>query len=997
MTVFRITEFVNGYGKQLAKTINYRDGKVIKDTDAKLNLGTYQTLHFATVSDLADYIIQNRGAHHKAISYGVNSQPSGIVAASWMFKTGKAPAGAIQRNNETFAFPVGAPGLHFQDLDGLHGDPAEIDRRLCQVFPWLAQVERIYVPSSGSHLYIGAEKVSPKDGYHLIYGISDASKAEALGKIMFQQLFAAGYGRAEVFADGDMEPRAWFDLRVWQGSRLDFAFGARLEDGLQQDLEGGLLRLPGACFLDVSGVGDVPDMAAWKAGSAEWKALHAEALPRALEIKARAKGLAVQELHTKRGVPLDRAQAIVDAAYDGEMRDLFGDFILYKNDWTPFTVDEAYVNPAEFHGLSFRPPLCPESGPSKAKMYLVGQTDFPAVNCYWKGEKKYRLVPSVTAVMGPPIGGPARPAGGVPLPPPLPVEWGLAPAPVAIPAALAAAEVLQPVPVLTQRQCELRADFPLKLRERMDQPVTPQQAGGVRYAITRHMLDAGRPASEIYELLLGTHLGAVPDLAREVGHLERSYHRRNEQRKVDSAIGNDLTQNPLTPIMTLQEMLADFIWLSVGKYVGRRSDGRVMRADDLAFELAASKTELPKKGSKSGELEPVSTFNMWRSSPDRVTVDAQTWSPAHPLICNTPTQPNMGGMRAMNTWRGLPPYQSQEDYMQRSQPFVDHMQYLCPVPAEFERQMEWIAHMIQRPGELPHTFYIHVATTHGIGRNWFAGILTRVLRGYVAANLDLEDLLDGKYNDELSRKLLAFSDEIQEGGGAAKFKRAKKLRQIVTAEYRNINPKCERKHTEYNYCRFLGFSNYEDAIALDTQDRRAEFIENPTEVLSDAYYSELYALRDDQRFIDAVRQRLENWDISNFNVGRRAEANAMKHRAIEAVSSPTELAVQQFAKDWPGLWVVTKYLKAELKAKLLELDGIEIDERDLDFALKRAGITNTSKTVRIVGGVSKVAVFSKRAQRARIESTDGDLLRDWDAAWRVWYHGDRMASPPMPT
>ena len=102
---------------------------------------------------------------------------------------------------------------------------------------------------------------------------------------------------------------------------------------------------------------------------------------------------------------------------------------------------------------------------------------------------------------------------------------------------------------------------------------------------------------------------------------------------------------------------------------------------------------------------------------------------------------------------------------------------------------QWVAHIVQQPGVLPHTAYLMVTPTRGIGRNWLTGVLARVIRGYVAAGVTLGDVLDGGFNGRLSRKLLATVDETREGLTAKRYERGNALQRIVTEETRLINPK----------------------------------------------------------------------------------------------------------------------------------------------------------------------------------------------------------------
>lgn len=90
------------------------------------------------------------------------------------------------------------------------------------------------------------------------------------------------------------------------------------------------------------------------------------------------------------------------------------------------------------------------------------------------------------------------------------------------------------------------------------------------------------------------------------------------------------------------------------------------------------------------------------------------------------------GNRAFNTWRPFSAPVVPIDWQRRVEPFLQHVAYLVPIEAERVRFLQWLAHIVQRPWELPHTCYLIVAENTGIGRNTLASITVRVLRGRVA-------------------------------------------------------------------------------------------------------------------------------------------------------------------------------------------------------------------------------------------------------------------------
>jgi hypothetical protein len=265
-----------------------------------------------------------------------------------------------------------------------------------------------------------------------------------------------------------------------------------------------------------------------------------------------------------------------------------------------------------------------------------------------------------------------------------------------------------------------------------------------------------------------------------------------------------------------------------------------------------------------------------------------------------------------NTWREPPRVTPPADWPKCVQPFLDHIEYLVPVAVERALVLDWLAHIEQAPGVLPHVHILMVTERQGIGRNWMSCVLARVWPGAVALDVDLPRLLDGGFNGRLSRKILAVVNEIREGGGTTAYRHADRLRSLLTDETRPIDPKYGRQYVEFNSARWLMFSNHANALPLDRFDRRIYAIENPDAPRSAAYYTKLYATAGDARFIASVREWLRVRDISRFNPGMLAPLTATKLKVIEASTPESDLRMQDLVKHFPGDLVTTETLCGRL-------------------------------------------------------------------------------------
>jgi len=439
--------------------------------------------------------------------------------------------------------------------------------------------------------------------------------------------------------------------------------------------------------------------------------------------------------------------------------------------------------------------------------------------------------------------------------------------------------------------------------------------------------------------------------------------RRESQIAEAKRIGEATDEAPLPVVMNLDEMLRDLVYVGDSGAVVHTPTMRVRTAASVAGEYAASKEYVE----TAAGVTPVPAIKLWRASERRVSVDGITWAPGAPLFTTPPEGSDAGG-RAINIWRGLPTMTAPDDWQERARAWEEHLAYLVAVEAERERFVQWLAHIVQAPGVLPHTAYLMFTPTRGIGRNWISGVLARALAGFVASGVSLGQILDGSFNDRLSRKLLAVVDETREGHGVKKYERGNALQRIVTEELREINPKFGVKRIERNCCRWLMLTNFADALPFDNEDRRIIVIENPTERREASYYARLYGLLGDAAFIASVRRWLEMVDVSGFNPGGHAPMNAAKRVALASLESELDQVVREFAEAWPGALCGRDDVRRYARDCL---GGASVDERHLSHAMDRAGLIATGVRVRVGHALDRVVIV-RAATVAQVKAVHGE-------------------------
>ena len=412
---------------------------------------------------------------------------------------------------------------------------------------------------------------------------------------------------------------------------------------------------------------------------------------------------------------------------------------------------------------------------------------------------------------------------------------------------------------------------------------------------------------------------------------------RRERQKTENDQLQRATEMALPPALSLQRMEADCVWIAEGSMVGRISDPHQVLSFTDFLGLTAASVTMASGG--DGKARPTPNAVLWKQALLRKTVSARTFRAGAGAICQDPD-----GKSALNSWRPIERWRTSTSVA----PFLDQVEYLLSDPVERGAFLDWLAHLEQRPGELPHYGWLHIASHTGTGRNWLASVLSRVWRGYVAPNVDLPTLLDSQFNGQLAGRVLAIVDEVQEGAGDNPYRHTNRLKSLVNAEYRELNPKFGRQYREHNSCRWLVFSNHDNALPMNDTDRRWRVVRHDAQPRSADDYARLYAALGDVEFVNAVGVYLRSRDVATFNPGARPPMNEAKLAAVNASKSLVMRYAEQLVKQWP-----TDVITNADVAYVLSDGGEGGITTAMRRALEEMGAMNVGQTLNIRGKSSR--------------------------------------------
>jgi len=355
------------------------------------------------------------------------------------------------------------------------------------------------------------------------------------------------------------------------------------------------------------------------------------------------------------------------------------------------------------------------------------------------------------------------------------------------------------------------------------------------------------------------------------------------QSTIQSGLGAGIEAGPETPadeqlrtqiVDTLNERHASIMVSGAHRVLNfEGSDGEysMSRKADFFDRYAGTPS-----GLYNANGRPLTVAEVWWSSPARRQYEGFVFRPGEP--------PEIAGY--LNEWRGWPIEPEQGDCSLYKRLVREA---ICAGDQEtFLYVWSYLAHMIQKPGELPGTALI-LRGGQGAGKNSFVEPLKQLVGPRHYIELSSTSRLTGRFNSHLSGRLLVFSNEATFPGDRAA---DGLIKAMVTDRDEIIERKGVDTYTARNCKRLIAASNNELLVGTDVDDRRYLMLE-VSDVLKQepGFFAALYRQMD-RCGLQALMYELQNFDISNFDASARPVSAANRGMILEhklARLSPADL------------------------------------------------------------------------------------------------------------
>ena len=286
--------------------------------------------------------------------------------------------------------------------------------------------------------------------------------------------------------------------------------------------------------------------------------------------------------------------------------------------------------------------------------------------------------------------------------------------------------------------------------------------------------------------------------------------------------------------------------------------------------------------------------------------------------------------------------------------FKKHILILCNNDVvQQEIVLQWVAHMFQYPDKK--SFNPVFISIQGVGKGTFMKILRRLIGdAMVIETADPLNQIFGKFND---RRKDAFLININECKKKDMLEVYSQVLEAIVDPIVNIHPKGGKPYEKKSFERFITFSNNEDPMPVQKEDRRNHIIECSSEKVGDMeYFANMNNLIDSDEFIYSIYNYLINLKNvpEKFNVAKFPKTEY--HQILQESSRDyADLWLENFTKeefDNPEKPTVVKKTSTEIYSNyrsFIKENNIKCERNCISFmkhlsCLKLDGITSCKGT-----------------------------------------------------
>lgn len=193
---------------------------------------------------------------------------------------------------------------------------------------------------------------------------------------------------------------------------------------------------------------------------------------------------------------------------------------------------------------------------------------------------------------------------------------------------------------------------------------------------------------------------------------------------------------------------------------------------------------------------------------------------------------------------------------------LEQIKLLTNDEAGYDYMIKYLAHLVQRPGELPGVMIMFRSIKQGVGKNLFFEKLaeTMIGRDFYVNTADIDKLV-GRF-PVIANKFIVCLDEAH---GKDTFANSNKIKNLITADKFTMETKGIDAFDIRNLARLFAFTNGNNSLPVEANDRRMVIFEcNCTKVGDHKYFNALAGALENDSVIKAFYNYLMTIEITGW-------------------------------------------------------------------------------------------------------------------------------------
>ena len=316
--------------------------------------------------------------------------------------------------------------------------------------------------------------------------------------------------------------------------------------------------------------------------------------------------------------------------------------------------------------------------------------------------------------------------------------------------------------------------------------------------------------------------------------------------------------------------------------------------------------------------------------------------------------------------------------------FIDHLRFISGRDEAFVNALlNFIAMLVQKPGRRINWIPLLIAPEKGTGRGMLLQILTEIL-GKSNVGIVGNSSIGGSFHDALIFKQLICIDEFKmfEDSNA----KLNEFKTYATEPRVPANRKGRAQITVDNTTCFISFSNYENAIAIDRDERRYAIATCYDKPKPEEYYTKLANtfLSEYGGNIDGLLHLLLNRDLSDFDPFAPAIHTEAREEMVNRSMTPNQRILRRLVESREKIFANDLFTFEEFEdfIKLLRItigyedfEEFKLSTPNISRTLNILGIKNLGQK-RLIDGGKKESIYAVRNIEQWRKAAEGEI-RDY--------------------